>query len=167
MKTNQFLKQILFVIFAITLFSVTSNISMAQEKKYSEKDIPSVVIESFKKLYPNAVITGYDVDNEKGGTRYEIESNDGLVQRDVEFTATGNVTEIGELISVNTLPANITSSIESKFNSAKILEAEKKIRGTEILYEVVIDHKNKKHEILINQNGNLMKDDDEENDKED
>ncbi|MEP7147239.1 MAG: PepSY-like domain-containing protein, partial [bacterium] len=153
MKTNRFLNQIINVIFAISLFSAISNISMAQEKKYSEKDIPSVVMESFKKLYPNAVITGYDVDNKKSGTTYEIESKDGSVQRDVEFTSTGNVTETGESISVNTLPANITSSIESKFNSAKILEAEKKIRGTEILYEVVIEHKNKKRELLINQNG--------------
>ncbi|MDQ3019183.1 MAG: PepSY-like domain-containing protein [Bacteroidota bacterium] len=164
MKSYQFLKQSFNVIILIMFYSIMNNVIIAQDKKYSEKDVPPVVLESFKKLYPNTIITGYEVENEKGVTIYEIESKDGSLQRDVEFTADGNVIEIGEFISAITLPANVTSSIRTIFNNAKILEAEKKTRGTEISYEIVIEDKNKKKEVLMDQNGNLLKDTDDNND---
>ena len=125
------------------------------------------MISSFKKAYPNATATGYEVDNEKGKVIYEIESKDGNIHRDIEFTADGNIVEIGEFIDVNSLPVSILNSIKAKFNNGNILEAEKKTRGLEISYDVVVNYIGKKKEVLLNSSGNIMKEDDDNGENED
>lgn len=167
MKNNPVLKFFVFTITVISFQIILNNISFAQESKYSEKDIPQTVLESFKKLYPNATITGYDKENHKENVTYEIESKDGNVQRDVEFKADGSIVEIGESVDVSSLPKNITNTINAKFSNANILEAEKKTRGSEIIYEVIINDKNKKREVLLNPKGSIIKDDEDDEGKED
>ncbi len=167
MKTYRVFKHsIIFLILLSFTVLIKSDLA-AQDKKSSEKDIPVIVLESFVKLYPDAIITGYEVENEKGKTTYEIESTEGLLKRDVEFTGSGNVIEIGEFIPINTLPSNVVSSIENKFNKARIINAEKKTRGSEISYEMVIEDKNRKHEVHMNLYGDLINDDDNGNDNDD
>jgi len=168
MKTNQFVKRSILLIFALFVYASLTNNLQAQDdgKKYSEKDIPKIVLESFKKSYPNAEVIGYDVGKEKGIVTYEIETKEGNVFRDIEYTADGKILEVGEIIGINTLQDNVVNSINNKYQTAKILEAEKKTSGSEISYEVVVDYKNKKYEVLLNQNGNVINESDEDNEKD-
>ncbi|MEO6693895.1 MAG: PepSY-like domain-containing protein [Ignavibacteria bacterium] len=167
MRSNRYLKETVILIFALFIYTLLANNLQAQNKKYSEKDIPKIVLESFKQSYPNAEVIGYDVGKEKGILTYEIETKEGKFFRDIEFTADGKISEVGEIIEINTLPANIVTSINNKYKSAKILEAEKKTSGLEISYEVIVGLKSKKYEVLLDQNGKIIKESDEENEKED
>lgn len=167
MITNCSIKLVIIPILFLSFYTIMNCDLIAQEKKYSESDIPKSVLESFKKSYPNATVTGYEIETEKTGTLYEIESKEGNLKRDIEFSADGSIVEIGEFIDANTLPEKVLNSIKTKFNSAEILESEKKTRGSDITYEVVVQIKNMKREILLNQNGDIIKDADDDNDNDD
>jgi len=170
MKNKQVLKKTVVFVFAVIIYSSLINHLQAQDsknKKYSEKDIPKIVLESFKKSYPNSEILGYDVGKEKGITTYEIETKEDNIFRDIEYKEDGTILEIGEIIGISTLPENIVNSINKKYKTGKILEAEKKTSGNEISYEVIVDFKNKKYEVLLSQNGNIIKESDEDDENED
>ena len=56
------------------LFIISTN---ANAQKYTASDMPSAVLETFHKMYPNATAIGYDIEKENGTKYYEIESKEG------------------------------------------------------------------------------------------
>ncbi|MCY7360987.1 MAG: hypothetical protein LH629_02800 [Ignavibacteria bacterium] len=170
MSTSKYAKSLFALIITVIFYTAISNNIYAQDnnKKYSEKDIPKTVLESFKASYPNAQITGYDVGKENGIKIYEIETKEGNLYRDMEYTADGKLSEIGEIIEISALPESVVSSVNNKYKYGKILEAEKKTRSSVISYEVITDYNGKKYKVLLGQNGKILKqsDEDNENDKE-
>ncbi|MFZ1322630.1 MAG: PepSY-like domain-containing protein [Ignavibacteria bacterium] len=169
MKHIQLAKKLTITVFVLFSFTILVNDINAQEnensKKYSEKDIPNSVMESFKRDYPNATVIGYDKGNENGIQIYEIETKEGNLYRDLEYTSDGKIFETGEIIDINSLPVIVSNSISKNFSQAKIIEAEKKTGSTAVTYEVIIESGNKKYEVLLSQDGNILKKSDEDTDK--
>ncbi len=168
MNTIKYAKSLYALIITVIVFTAIANNIQAQDddKKYSENDIPKAVLESFKTSYPKADILGYDVDNENGVKIYEIETKEGNLYRDMEYTSDGKISEIGEIIEISTLPESVVSSVNSKYKSGKILEAEKKTRSSGITYEVITGYNGKKYEVLLGENGKILKQSNEENEKD-
>lgn len=168
MNTNKYAVKIFALIIVVFVFTTIVNNIHAQDgnRKYTEKDIPKSVMQSFKKTYPNAEILGYDLGNENGTMIYEIETKEGNLYRDMEYTADGKISEIGEIIKISALPESVVSSLNNKYKEGKILEAEKKTGSSGITYEVIINYKNEKYEVLLSQNGKTLKQSDEENEKD-
>ena len=149
---TQIKKSTLLSLFAL-LFIISTN---ANAQKYTASDMPSAVIETFHKMYPNATAIGYDIEKENGTKYYEIESKEGELRRDLLFNSDGTISEIEEQISISDLPGNVSAGVYAKYPKGTITKAEKVTKGSETLYEVVVKNGKKKLEVRLNTNGEIV-----------
>ncbi len=145
-----------FFVFSIFLIGTHSG-TFAQDKKISKENVPQAVLNSFHKTYPKAVIKGMSTETEKGRTYFEIESIDGKINRDLLYTAAGNVAEIEETIPSSELPKMSMQLIEQKFPGAKIEKAERNTSGSKVTYELNVTSKKGKFEVVLNKEGKIIK----------
>ncbi len=131
--------------------------TFAQEKKVSEKDLPTAVLNSFHKTYPKAEIKGLSTETEKGSKYFEIESVDGTIKRDLLFTKAGKIVEIEETIPSSDLPKGSLQAIEEKIPGAKVDRAEKVTSGSKVTYELSVAGKSAKYEVVLNKKGKIIK----------
>ncbi len=153
MKTKHFISFLL-SIFIMSSFLISS---YAQEKKIDKKDLPAKVLAAFQKSYPKAEIKGASTEKEHGKTYYEIESMDGTQARDLLYTKDGKVAEIEEAYAADNIPDFITKSIMKEYPNSKIHKVEKLTKGNKISYEAVVEHNDKKSEIVLDSKGNIKK----------
>jgi hypothetical protein len=129
----------------------------AGEKTISKKDVPEAVIKAFNDTYPNGSVKRYAKEKENGETFYEIESIEGSISRDLLFSPDGNIEEIEERISIDSIPNAIRVSLSVNYRNNKIISAEKTTSGKTITYGVIIRVKNRKREIVYNSDGSVAK----------
>lgn len=139
-------------VFAISLCSYAQT-----KKKNAAKNVPQVVLDAFKKAYPNAVIKGSGKENEEGKTFYEIESVDGKVKRDLLYLPDGKVSEIEEQVTANDLPDAVKQSVKKEAPKGKIAKAEKVTKDGKENYELVVKQGKKSTEILLDKDGKVIK----------
>jgi hypothetical protein len=120
-----------------------------------KKDVPEAVIKAFNTTYPNGSVKRYAKETENGKTFYEIESIDGTISRDLLFSPNGNIEEIEEKISSDSIPNAIRDSLAVKYRNASIISAEKITNGNKVAYSVVISVKSKKREIVFDADGSI------------
>lgn len=153
----RFMKSLIIFSF-LSAFIVIANINLiAQDKKITEKEVPSAVLNSFHKAYPKAEIKGLSTEIEKGKKYFEVESMEGTVKRDLLFTPVGKIAEIEESITPSNLPKGSVQTIEKKIAGAKIEQAEKVISGVKVTYELSVTGKNGKFEVVLNKEGKIIK----------
>jgi hypothetical protein len=140
-------------IFALALVSF---LSLAQEQQVKKTSVPKVILESFQKSYPQAVIKGYAKEKEKGAVSYEIESVDGVVHRDVQYSADGKVLSIEESIEKKNLPAAVQQSMEKQFPKAHMKSCEKLTKGDVVQFEVVLQQGKKAEEVVFAADGSIV-----------
>jgi len=156
MKLTKLIVTISFAV-SIILIAASTN-SFAQEKKITQKELPSAVLSSFHKSYPKAEIKGLSAETEKGKKYFEIESVDGSVRRDLLYLPDGKTAEIEETIPSSGLPEGAVQSIEKKIPGGKIEHAERVTSGTKITYELSVMSKKAKYEIVLDKEGKIIKD---------
>jgi hypothetical protein len=150
-------KILLIALAAIFLLSESNNFTFAQEKKMNEKDVPTMVMNSFHKAYPKAEIKGISTETEKGKNYFEIESVEGSKHIDLLISKTGQITEVEETIPVEQLPSRIMKALETKFKGLKIEKAEKVSHGAVTNYELLIENKTGKNEVKMDAAGKILK----------
>jgi hypothetical protein len=128
----------------------------ANAQKLTKKDVPSAVISSFEKTYPNATVKSYSKEKRSGKTVYEIESMDGKIRRDLIYSTDGTALEIEERISPSDLPDSVKQAIDKEYPKSKIKSAEKLTKGTSIEYEVVIKKGKKNLEVVFDESGKVL-----------
>ncbi|MGE5430022.1 MAG: PepSY-like domain-containing protein [Syntrophomonadaceae bacterium] len=165
------------VLMAAAIILAFSFCSYAQSKKNdAKKNVPQVVLDSFKKAYPNAVIKGSGKEVEEGKTFYEIESVDGKVKRDLLYLPDGKVAEVEEKISNNDLPASVIASVKKESPKGKITTAERVTKDGTENYELIVKDGRNSMELVLDKNGKVItkeikgskqeKESDEENENE-
>lgn len=142
---------------AVVVGFISFTDSFAQEKKISEKEVPTAVLDAFHKSYPKAEIKGTNMEIEKGKKCYEIESIDGTFEKDILYTAAGNTVEIEETIPASELPKDAAKSIKKKFPDGKTGKFEKVTSGSKITYEFIVESKKQKFEVTLNKDGKIVK----------
>ncbi|MGE5398828.1 MAG: PepSY-like domain-containing protein [Ignavibacteriales bacterium] len=156
MKNLNFAPKIALI--AVVLAVILSLSTYAQTKKKDvTKNVPSVVLDAFKKAYPNAVIKGTGKENEEGKTFYEIESIDGKVKRDLLYLPDGKVAEIEEKIPNSDLPDAVKQSVKKEFPNGKIITAERVTRDGKENYELIVKVNKKSTEVVFDKDGSLIK----------
>ena len=131
----------------------------AQEKKVNVKELPKAVTASFQKTYPKATITGASTEVEDGKSMYEVESKDGTINRDLLFTDQGEIFEIEESMSPESLPADIKSALEKQFTKYKLIKAEKVSHGAKVEYEFKVKSHNKMYAVILDSSAKIVKSD--------
>lgn len=154
MKLMRAILQAALITMAVSLLAVSA---VAQEKKITAKDVPAAAMSAFKTAYPNATITGYAKEKEKGKTFYEIESREGTLHRDILYNADGTVAEIEESIAATDLPAEVQQAMKEKYPKATITKAERTTVGDKVTYEIVAKQGKKRVTIEFDSSGKVLK----------
>ena len=130
--------------------------AQAQERKLTPGEVPAIVIAAASKQFPDARVSQWSQEREHGKTTYEASTAQGSVKRDVVFAEDGSLVAIEEAVAVSSLPGAVTQSIHSKYPKASILKAEKITHGSDVQYEVALQHAAKK-EVLLTATGHTVK----------
>ena len=119
-------------------------------QKVDIKDVPSVVVEQFKKQYPS--IEGAKWEKEKAN--FEVSFTHGGKHRSISYSADGNLLETEVAIDASEIPEKIMVYVRQQFGNKKVKEVSKitKANGN-VTYEVEIAGK----ELFFDEQGNLVK----------
>ena len=153
MKRTQKLMPLL--VLTALVFGLTAA-TLAGERQIERKDVPAAVLSAFAGAYPKAEIKGYSTEEENGQTVYEIESVEGLVTRDVTYTADGAVVSLEETLDTSALPRKVKSALKKTFPKGKVLKAEKVTKGSVVAYEFQIELNGQKTEVVFDPQGNEL-----------
>lgn len=99
--------------------------------------MPPAVEAAFKTAYPTATIKGISKEKEDGQVRYEVESVEQGMGRDVTYLADGSLVELEEEMSAADFPAAVAAAIKTRYPAAKITKREKVTitKGNVVQYE--------------------------------
>jgi hypothetical protein len=87
--------------------------------------LPEAVTRAFKAAFPKAEITKLDVDVENGVTVYDIEFNDGKVEKETDITADGTMLEFTVVVPAKEVPAPAMKALRAAAKGGKIQRIER------------------------------------------
>ena len=129
----------------------------SQEQSIRKNDVPAAILEAFQKSYPKAAIKGYAKEVEHDTLKYEIESTEGKVHRDVTYLADGTMVSVEETLPYKDLPEAVRKSLDREYPNAKVNICEKIMKGSTVQYELLIRYRKEKFEVLFNPDGTIVK----------
>ena len=143
------------LILAIGLILLTAQ---AQEKKITRKQLPPAVEKTVRKESEGATIKGFAKEIDNGQTFYELELIVNGRSKDVLMDKQGNVVEVEEQVSMESLPSAVQEALKQAAGSGTIglIESLSK-NGTLVSYEAHVKHGKKRSEIKVGPNGESMR----------
>ena len=143
------------VVLAIGLTFLTAP---AQERKIKRKQLPPAVEKTVAKESKGATIKGFAKEIENGQTFYELELIVDGHAKDVLMDPQGNVVEVEEQVSMDSLPAAVQDALKKEAGSGTIgmIESLSK-NGQLVSYEAHVKHGKKRSEIKVGPNGETLK----------
>jgi hypothetical protein len=135
--------------FLLIVLGAVSLVS-AQERKLERKDLPSAVQASVDRESAGATIKGFSTERENGIRTYEAEMMVDGHSKDISFDAAGNVLEIEEQVTFDSLPASVRSSLTNLAGTGKVTKVESLTKkGRLVAYEAVIATGTKHREVQV------------------
>jgi len=128
----------------------------AEAKPVDLKVLPDAVLAAFKAAYPKAEIKGASKEVENGITQYEVESVDGKLNRDLIYAADGKVLELEEAVAPESLPEAVKATLAKDYAGAKVLKAETLTKDGTMVYELLLQGKDKKMGVTIDPAGKVV-----------
>lgn len=130
----------------------------AQERKLERKDLPAAIEKTVARESAGAIIRGFSTEKENGITTYEAEMSVDGHSKDVSMDAKGNVLEVEEEVSMDSLPESAKNALMAKAAGGTIGKVESLTkRGKLVAYETVVTTGKKRHEIQVGPNGENLK----------
>ncbi|HYJ91291.1 MAG TPA: hypothetical protein VEV84_08285 [Pyrinomonadaceae bacterium] len=145
---------------AISLVAVSGLLTaaLAQERKIQQNELPAAVQATVAKESAGAVIKGFTKEKEKGIQTYEAEMVVGGRTRDVSMDAQGNILEIEQEVSFDSLPDSVRSALTKAAGSGKITKIESFTKnGRLVAYEAQVKGGIRHREIQVGPNGEKLK----------
>lgn len=135
---------------AVALLSVAST-GFSQE--IPQKQVPSLVINNFKKSYPKAK----HIEWEKDGDLFKVDFDE-TANKDLEvwYDETGNPVKYEEEIPKGQLPEKVLSKINSDFKDYEIEEVEKVTENNTVHYKVELDAKKMDLNVIFDPEGEVL-----------
>lgn len=125
------------------------------------RDLPPAVHKTAMEQSRGARISGVSKEIEDGKTFYEISMIVGGLGKDVLIDSEGNVAEIEEVVTLDSLPSAVKAEIKKQTGRGRILKIESITKKNAIVaYEALIRSQRKLKEIKIDPDGKLMPEDD-------
>jgi hypothetical protein len=154
MKTKTLLKSTLYAFVIAVIAGLSVNAIAQEDKEMTKKDLPPAVLQAFEKAFPKAVITGV---GKEDNTEFEIESQDGNIQRNLVYHADGTLVETEEACDAKALPDAIQKTIAKEYPKGEIEKAEKITRGSVVEYEIKVEIGEQINEVVIDPAGKVIK----------
>jgi DNA-binding beta-propeller fold protein YncE len=147
---------ILMVMIVVFMTSGPTGFAGQDQKAPDLGILPSAVLEAFTAAYPKAVIRGVSRETEKGAVIYEIESVDGLLNRDLLYAADGKVIEVEEAVAPGALPAAVRQGLNKAWPGCSVIAAEAVTKEGRKLFELVIWVKDTKTAVTMAPDGTIL-----------
>jgi len=149
------------VVFAITLpFVVVSLVAtslIGQEKRIKKSDLPAAVQKAADEQSKGATIKGYNKEIENGKVEYEVELVVNSHSRNVSMDPQGNVLEVEEEVSLDSLPKAVREGLKQNAGKGIIRKIESIAKhGTLVAYEAHIMTAGKRSEIQVGPDGKTL-----------
>lgn len=138
---------------AIPMFSAT-----AQEKRVSMKDLPAPVQKTVMEQTKTAKLRGLTTEVENGKREYEAELIVDGHSKDVTMNEAGEITEVEEQVSINSLPQAVQNGLTKQAGKGRITKVESVTRdGKLVFYEAQVRTGTKHSEVRTNPDGTPAK----------
>jgi uncharacterized membrane protein YkoI len=134
-----------------------SLIAIAAETKIRRSDLPAAVQKTAEEQSQGASVSGYSKDKEDGKLEYEVQMTSNGHSKDVTIAPDGQLMEIEEQVTLDSLPAAVRSGLQAKAGKGQITKIESLTKhGTLVAYEAQVQKTNKHSEIQVGPNGEKL-----------
>lgn len=122
----------------------------AQEKKIKREELPPAVEKTVAQESKEATIRGFSTEMEKGKKFYEVELMANGHTKDILMDEQGNIAEIEEQVSMDSLPAAVKEGLMKMAGTGTISKVESLTKkGNLVAYEAVVKTGAKRREIQV------------------
>ena len=139
---------------SVALVLLISALGLAQEKKITPSELPPAVEKAVAEQSHGATIRGFSQENENGQTLYEAEMTVNGHSKDLTMDANGQVVEVEEQVSLDSLSPAVRDGLHTKAGSGKIVKVESLTKNDKVVaYEAKVVTGHKKSEIQVGPDG--------------
>jgi hypothetical protein len=129
----------------------------AQEKKIKRGELPPAVEKTVAQESKDATIRGFSTEMEKGKRFYEVELMVSGHSKDILMDERGNITEIEEEVSMDSLPAAVKEGLMKMAGTGTISKVESLTKkGNLVAYEGHVKAGTKHREIQVGPDGKKL-----------
>jgi hypothetical protein len=127
---------------------------LGAENKINKSDLPSAVQKTADEQSQGATVKGYSKEIENGKVEYEVELMVNDHSKDVTMDAQGNVVEVEEEVSLDSLPAAVRRGLQQRAGQGTIRKVESLAKhGALVAYEAQVLTAGKRSEIQVGPDG--------------
>lgn len=143
---------------AAFVIGLTFPVLQAQERKIKREQLPAAVEKTVAKESEGATIKGFSTEIEHRQKLYEAALNINGHSKDILIDKNGNIVEIEEEVSMDSLPATVQEALRKAAGSGtiQVIEALTK-NGNLVAYEAQVKHGKRRSEIQVGPNGEKLK----------
>ena len=120
------------------------------------KELPTAVMNAFKKDYPNASITGTWTEMQGDKTVYDVRTMQNKKAMTMVYDQDGKLIETKEKIETTALPADVTKSVQTSYPKCTIERAEKIMLGQTIQYGVMLNQDGQTYSLVYSPEGKMI-----------
>ncbi len=150
-----FVKNLILALLVVGLASFM--VTWAQEKKIERKDLPPAIEKTVAEQSKGATIKGFSTEVENGKKLYEVELTVNGHGKDISVDEQGNVVEIEEEVTMDSLPAAVKDGLTKAAGKGTITKVESlSKRGKLVAYEAAVKTGTKKSEVQVGPDGKKL-----------
>ncbi len=144
---------------AVAAFAISATLfAAAQEKKIERSALPPAVEKALQGQLNGATVKGFSTEVEGGKRLYEAELMVNGHTKDIAFLANGDIAEVEEEVTMDSLPAEVKSALTAKAKGANITKVETLTKKAKLVaYEAALEKAGKKSEIQVGPKGEKLK----------
>jgi hypothetical protein len=130
----------------------------AQEKKITRDQLPAAVEKAVAaEESKGATVKGFSTEIEKGQKLYEAELTESGHGKDVSMDKQGNVVEVEEEVSLDSLPGEVKDGLTKAAGKGSITKVESLTKGSKLVaYEAVVKNGSKRSEVQVGPDGKKL-----------
>ena len=142
---------------ALLIGLATFSLAQAQEKKLKREQLPPAVEKTVATESQGATINGFATEVEKGKRLYEVELTVNGHSKDISMDKNGNIVEVEEEVTMDSLPANVQEGLRKAAGAGTIGKVESLTKGGKLVaYEGQVKTGTKRSEIQVGPNGEKL-----------
>jgi len=143
---------------AVLVVGLTISIIKAQEKKITREQLPAAVRQTVDRESQGATVKGFATEVEHGQKLYEASLTVNGHSKDILIDKTGNIVEVEEQVSLDSLPPAVQEALKKAAGSGTIEVVESLTKnGKLVAYEAQVRHGRKRSETQVGPNGEKLK----------
>jgi hypothetical protein len=142
----------------VLAIGVTFFVAQAQEKKIYKGSLPAAVERTVARESQGATIKGFATEVKRGQRFYEASLIVNGHSKDILIDKDGNIVEVEEEVSMDSLPAAVQEALKKAAGSGTIETIESLTKNEKLVaYEAHVKRGTKRAEIQVGQNGEKLK----------